>query len=319
MNNETIISTVIGIVSGIIFTYWGIWYSKKLKDKHSLSLVNEQLISLVTTFQDKFETIKIEFTHSTNKNQYYYRGAIMNTGTTDLDKSRMYRPLEIVFPEDCKVNECIIAKQSNEKINIKNVVEDNKILFEWDLLKPKESFLFECLIESERSYNTHDIIGSIKIIQRIADLREIQMVSGNVEILSLRKFIWQKIGHYLGIFFFLIFFGLTFAVSVKSFFRPEVKLESETLHINDKSEVKLQYLNKNTLIVKHSNLSDTVNMKDLHRTLVFKPVVKIDKDNWGSAIATGAIFLAFIIGLIKSINATIEEYQQMTLFRHLKY
>src|SRR5690242_5154819 len=97
---------VAGILISIGLAYWKIKSSRKLKDKTNISLVTHTAFPLLTTFQHRFKSINLEFTLPVKRNVFYYKGSILNIGTLDIDKVKIYKPLIISFPQGCKILEC---------------------------------------------------------------------------------------------------------------------------------------------------------------------------------------------------------------------
>ncbi|MBO9681291.1 MAG: hypothetical protein J7502_01240 [Flavisolibacter sp.] len=319
MSKETLISIAISIIVGIVLSYWGIWYSKRLKDKYSLSLVNDEWISLLTTFQDKFEALKIEFTQPINTNLDYYRASILNTGTLDIDKTKMYAPLEIIFPENCKVNECKIGNQSSNKFSVSSSISKNKICFEWDLLKPQEYFSFECIIESTIPSNRETFRQGISVSQRIADLKDVQQINAwNMSETEPKKYRRKQYGGYLSGIFFLSFCGFLFYNGLTSYTNPDVEIKYTTKYTADNALVELKSLNSNTIVLLHNNKADTVALKDAPRYIHLMPSVDLKRTNLGVLIFFGGIFLLIILGVIKGVKGDINELRKIKLINNLK-
>jgi len=180
----------ISLIAAIVLAYWGIWYAKKTKAKTSLSLLNENFISLLNTFQDNFKSLKIEFYElPINTNLFYYCASILNTGSIDIDKAKIYKPLELCLPNDCKIVECKIKRKSSDEINLKENHRDNNLLLEWDLLKPGESFSFELIVEASKAYTKTEFEKGIKPNHRITDLKQLDLIDAwNIKEINKKKF-----------------------------------------------------------------------------------------------------------------------------------
>jgi hypothetical protein len=319
MSNETLISIAASILFGIILSYWGIWHSKRLKDKHSLSLVNEEWISLLTTFQDKFETLKIEFTQPITTNQYYYRGSILNTGTVDLDKSKMYAPLEISFPETCQVNECKIAKQSSERFLTSSSTAKNKVFFEWDLLKPQEYFSFECIVESSTNIKRLAFQKSISISERIADLKEVQQIDAwNVSEAEPKKYKRKQLPSYIGVILMIVIFGAFAYRSIISYAHPDVDITYKTLHATDKTPVTFERVSNSNVALHHNNATDTVALKDASNFIILKPILQFKRGGLSSFILYSLLCVFFIWATVKGMKNDSREVKRIKLINNIK-
>jgi hypothetical protein len=312
MSQEGIISAILAV----LLTFVGIWYSKKVRDKHSLTLIDDEWISLLSTFQGKFETLKVNFNQlPTTTNLYYYRASIINTGTVDIDKSRMYAPLEIALPKSCTVKECKLVNQSSDRLSVVESTNANKIFFEWDLLKPNEYFSFESIIESTEGHSNEDII----VHQRIADLKDVKKLDGwTVEEHSLGKFIRKNFFGYLALLFFL---GISFVGlyhGIQSFINPDVKIESQVLHQLDRTPIVFKPFNKYKVIMNHGKQIDTIAVSDVPKAIFLNPMVSLEKDQYFLTILTLAFFLLFGVVIISVIKENIREYQQIKLMRILR-
>lgn len=307
---------IIGIVITILLAYLGIWYTKKLRDRHSLTLINDEWFSLLTTFQGKFETLKISFNQlPTTTNLYYYRGSILNTGTLDIDKSRMYAPLEIDFPENCIIKECKVVSEVSENFFLKESTNANKISFEWDLLKPMEHFLFECIVESTKPVG----ISEITIKHRITDLRDIDKINAwTITATKLSKFIWKNLGTYLAFLFFLsLSFFWTYR-GIASFINPDVNVEHQIRYSVDSLPATVKSIDKNNVLILHNNKRDTTSIKDVTRFIYLQPMVTEDKDKYSLVIIGGLCFLGILWGTIIMIMQQIREYGQIKLLGNMR-
>lgn len=319
MSTETLFSIIISIIVGIVLSYWGIWYSKKLKDKQSLSLVNDEWISLLTTFQDKFDALKIEFTQPINTNLYYYRAIFLNTGTLDLDKSKMYAPLEITCPAHSKVNECKIGKQSSDRFTISSFASDNKIQFHWDLLKPQEYFSFECIIESTIPFNRTNFQKGISISQRIADLKDVQQINAwDMNETKRSSYIRQQIAPYGAILFFLLFIAWMLHDSITSFITPNLQIEYAVKHRLDNSPVAFKLLDKQTVELFHNKKIDTVSLSKAQNYIQVVPSIYLKgADSFGLLFMSSG-FCLLIFYIIKIVRGDLNELRKIKLINNLR-
>src|SRR5690606_11008040 len=132
------------IILTFITTYIGIWYSRKDKRKTEISLIDQSWLSIINTFQDNFEILKLQnYTLPINTNLYYFEGIIINTGNVDIDRTTIYKPLMLQLPEEFKIKELRTDTSKLAALNVIILKNDNSITFQWDLLKPLEHFNFE--------------------------------------------------------------------------------------------------------------------------------------------------------------------------------
>lgn len=169
---------LIGIILTIIFGIYSIWAYKKSKKKISIELKNEQCYSL---FRDDVTRLNIELIYNkktlTNP-LILFKAKIINNGSVDIDKNRIFKPLKIISSKEFNWLEAKTIVQSNGSLSIINILKPNELQIEWDLLKSGEYIEFEALIEiidrQKLSYDkTNDFYNGLKFDYRITDLNNI--------------------------------------------------------------------------------------------------------------------------------------------------
>lgn len=169
---------LIGIILTIVFGIYSIWAYKKSKRKISLELKNEQCYSL---FRDDVTRLNIELIYNkktlTNP-LILFKAKIINNGSVDIDKNRIFKPLKIISSKEFNWLEAKTIAQSSGSLSIINILKPNELQIEWDLLKSGEYIEFEALIEiidrQKLSYDkTNDFYNGLKFDYRITDLNNI--------------------------------------------------------------------------------------------------------------------------------------------------
>jgi hypothetical protein len=275
----SILLKVAGILISIGLAYWKIKTSRKLKDKTNISLITHTAFPLLTTFQHRFESINIEFTLPVNRNVFYYKGSILNTGTLDIDKVKIYKPLIISLPQGCKILECKILNVSSNQIDIQNNFEENKLTLSWDLLKPKEHFTFELIIDSESINNVGKLEKNISISHRIYDLGKAETIDlSTVKKTSAR----QVIKSYFPAFAYILFFGTISTIgliySINQINKPVIRVNNELVYKAKIEDVNVEYVNDSTLkILKEKKTIDRINLNNFEKYITLKPIVIVDR------------------------------------------
>ena len=78
------------------------------------------------------------------------KGCFYNSGNDDLDSSKIHSPVSVDFGEKIEVIECNISEMPDGSTVEKKIIDNQKIEFNWDLLKKKESFHFDILLKDEK-------------------------------------------------------------------------------------------------------------------------------------------------------------------------
>lgn len=180
MNNETILA-ILSVIVTIIFGYFGIRYTLKYRKRTEIIFLKNNSISLFKSVVKNLEDVEITFKgKKINENLILFKGTFFNNGNFDIDKSIVHKPLEIELPDNYFWIRHKLVDKSNDLI-INSVTTDNKLVFNWDLLKEGEYFTFESLVEYKSKPEetnpllnaTKGLIKNMKINHRITNLKKV--------------------------------------------------------------------------------------------------------------------------------------------------
>lgn len=172
---------IIGLIVTIFLGYLGLKYTLKYRKKTEIIFLKNSSLSLFKTIVKNLDEIEINFQgKKINENLILFKGTFFNNGNIDIEKSIVYKPLEIELPDNYSwVSNKIIDSSDGLDIEIKQV--ENKLIFEWDLLKEGEYFTFDSLVEyktqekeSENLNIGRKLLRDININHRITDLKKIK-------------------------------------------------------------------------------------------------------------------------------------------------
>lgn len=311
---------IAGIIISIALAIWRIKSSKKLKDKVGLSLLTHTSFPLLTTFQHRFESINIEFTLPVKTNVFYYKGCIFNSGTLDIDKIKIYKPLTISFPEGCKILECKILNTSSTQIEIQKEIEANKLLLSWDLLKPKENFTFDLIIDSESINNVYKLEKGLSTSHRISDLGKVDIVDlSTVKTSDPLKIIKSYLSSLFGSILFIGAIG-TFGMitGIKSFIKPIITVENELIYTSTNEIVNVEYLNNSILKIKKGDkVINQINFNNFEKYIRLKPVVNIEKNNYLLIILSSVFIALGLFAFISACKDMIRKLKKGKIIQHL--
>jgi hypothetical protein len=103
---------------------------------------------------DELDKIKIQYRSKKIEDKLLFLQVLINNeGNCDIDASAIYEPLNIKYEEPYKLLDAYIEKKE-EKINLELVLENNSITINWDLLKKKEYFIINVVL----NYQSEDSI-----------------------------------------------------------------------------------------------------------------------------------------------------------------
>ncbi len=172
---------IIGLIVTIFLGYLGLKYTLKYRKKTEIIFLKNSSLSLFKTIVKNLDEIEINFQgKKINENLILFKGTFFNNGNIDIEKSIVYKPLEIELPDNYSwVSNKIIDSSDGLDIELKQV--ENKLIFQWDLLKEGEYFTFDSLVEyktqEEESENINigrKLLKDININHRITDLKKIK-------------------------------------------------------------------------------------------------------------------------------------------------
>jgi hypothetical protein len=179
INFDTVLA-IVGVILTIVLGYLGLRYTLKYRKKTDLLFLKNSSISLFKTIVKNLDDVEITFKgNRIDENLIAFKGTFFNNGNVDIDKSIIHKPLEVELPPNYSwVSHKII--DTSEDLNIDFQQIDNKLVFNWDLLKEGEYFTFDSLVEykseeekSERKDFSKQLVTDLKLNHRITNLKTI--------------------------------------------------------------------------------------------------------------------------------------------------
>lgn len=156
----------------------GIYLAFRRSKKPSITLFRQTSADLFT----KNENLDgLEITYHGVKiigNIVLFNAIFLNDGNTDINRSKVFEPIELVLPEEFSWLEFSIPTAS-PGFNVNLNYELGKIKFKWDLFKEGEYFTFKSIIlftpksSNKIKFPATELFSEIKINHRIEDLKEI--------------------------------------------------------------------------------------------------------------------------------------------------
>lgn len=208
------------------------------------------------------------------------KGCFYNSGNDDIESSKIKSPVSVDFGEKVEVIEFNISEKPNG-LNIKKEIIDNqKIEFNWDLLKKKESFHFDILLkvkekngEKEKDRAEMRIFKETVCTHRITNLDKIDRTVFSSRISS------TKILRYILLIMMVFQAALLITLVVVFFVIATHDLRfSYSDDTYENIEVKLIALTKDTISMKGLNkeFKKVITLDEL-LSMRLKPIITIDK------------------------------------------
>ncbi len=139
---------ILGVVSTVLLGIMGIFYTFKLRNNHKLLLIGRDLQCTFRSFGLNVDDISISFKgQPLGQKVAFFRATIINDGNTDIDKSIIYKPLQIKAPNSCKWLHAVISQNSAGLSAEVNIIAPDTLEFTWDILKKGELLTFDSLVE----------------------------------------------------------------------------------------------------------------------------------------------------------------------------
>lgn len=303
----TLLGTFIGIISLILFY--------RYRAKPRLVYLINSLISPIMIVKN-ISDIQIQYKNKPiTENLFLLNITFINAGNVDIDKSGVYKNLSVVLPNNFNwLNIKIINKSKKMELGITN---DNNILsFNWDLLKPKEFFTIESLIE----YNGEDVsMARIKLNRftfdyRIKDINTIEAFDKNRSV--------GVPGFVTAVIFFLLIGFAGYKASEKYYSpRSETKF---SLILSDRSvrEIDGLYFKslENKIIVQNDNRKDldTIQYKDSTLLAINVKPSLVKKDMSYPLVILGfLIFIVSVVGLFYVTKLFVNNFRVKIIFDKL--
>lgn len=253
INFDTILA-----ISGLLFTlilgYLGLKYTLKYRKKTNLIFIKNNSISLFERVVKNLDDLEIKFKgKKIDENLILFKGTFFNIGNTDIDKSIIHKPLEIELPPSYKWVQYKFVKKS-QNLNLELSQIDNKLIFDWDLMKEGEFFTFDSIIEyqspNDNALETdkieENLLDKIKLNHRIKDLKNIKIEKSFPQIASNYVLLF-------GIVLSLILMMFAASLGFQPVFNPTYKVYNE-LNLNSKK----QFLTVSAIDKDKITLSDTL-------------------------------------------------------------
>lgn len=263
---------IIGVVSTVIFGYIGVRYTLKYRKKTNVVFLKNTCASLFKTIIRDIDDIEINFQgKKIDENLILFKGTFLNNGNVDIDKSIIHKPLEIELPPDFSWKKYMIINASRG-LDVELSVNNNKLLFEWDLFKEGEYITFDCLIEykhvdGEEKDSNQDVsrvlLNDIKFNHRITNLKSVNKKGSIRKPLSAGSFAFFTLA-------VLALVSVGYYVSIGQYFFPSYKLLHEVVFDSKKQYAQLipeDILNVR-LVDNNEELLQVIPLKELDRYLL---------------------------------------------------
>jgi len=309
---------ILSVIATIIFGYFGIRYTLKYRKRTEIIFLKNSSISLFKTVVKNLDDIEIKFQGKRiDENLILFKGTFFNNGNVDIDKSIVHKPLEIELPADYSwIRHKLI--DSSDGLIINSTINENKLIFDWDLLKEGEFFTFDSLVEyknisetdaSELDF-TKRLIKNMKINHRITNLRKVDKENAIPRPMPVGATIFMSaiiIALVVGAGYF----------SFGQFLFPEYKIQNEVSidSTNQFVEIKVKDSEHLSLIDNNGTVIKQIKPIDLSKNLGKNTkIIKKEINYWRLG------FLGFfaIVYFIFWIAMLISEFKEKRLYKKLK-
>ena len=164
----------IGILATIIF---GVLAIKRRHSPGKLVLLKQSTIGLFNNIARNFDEIGIKYKSKPIKeNVIYIKASIFNDGDIDIDGAAVEETIRLELKKGLRWIKVKITKTSpGLKCNTQLCQENQKLRFHFGLIRKREFFQFEALVETDDAdIGADDIYEHIKISHRIANTQKIK-------------------------------------------------------------------------------------------------------------------------------------------------
>lgn len=314
------IDTIIGIggfLATIVLGYAGVKYTLKFRKKTEIIFLKNSSISLFKTIVKNLDDIEINFQgKKIGENLILFKGTFFNNGNIDIDKSVVHKPIEIELPEDFDwVRHKIIA--SSDGLSVTSQVNQNKLVFEFDLLKEGEYFTFDSLVEYNSTSGNDDnrdiakrLYNQIKISHRITDLKKISKENSIPRPMPIGGLIFM-------LCFLLGFISVGFYYSFGQYVFPSYKVTSEVVINSTKQFVEIEAKSENEINLNNEK-GDKISTipKDKLPSLLTGNIHTIKESiNYWQLCIIGFFSITYFVFLIVIIFS---EFRERGLYKKLK-
>lgn len=146
------ILTIIGLIVTVVFGVWGLLVTIRKRYPGRLTFVEENAIGLFNSIIKNFSEIKIQYNDlPISEQMIYLKASFINTGSIDLSTKDNSHKLSIDLPREFKWINWKITGHSKD-IDCSLSSNNNKLTFDFDLLRKNEFIQFEAFAEIK---NTH--------------------------------------------------------------------------------------------------------------------------------------------------------------------
>jgi hypothetical protein len=323
MVDLNLLNMILGVVATIIVGFWGIKYTYRNTTKTNLFFFENSCISLFRKVVKDLDELEIKYKgQPVDKNLIIYKGTFFNSGNTDIDKSIIHKPLQIILPKDYEWKKVGIIDKS-EEVNVETVINSNELTFIWDILKENEFYTFDSVIEykpkisndnkssSEVESITRHLSKNIKFSQRITNLKSVTKEKLPSKPIRPWQFIFGSLFLLMIVFFFTKgFIGQIFYPDNKTLY--EVKIDSTFKYVSFEFKTKNEIQLTDSLGREIATLviDKLINIKFTGKNKTCKKNI-----NYRSLIANGFVAIFF---LLVFVSMAYSYFKDRRLYRRLK-
>jgi hypothetical protein len=313
------IITFSGIIVTIVIGVWGVRYASKLNIKTQLLFIEHDCISLFRSIVKEIDDIEIKYKDKViDENLIIFKGTFFNSGNSDIDKTIIHKPLLIKLPEDYIWTKAKIIDKSND-IAIKESIDNNQLIFKWDILKENEYFTFDSIIEYKQSSDKDDISDDFNITRNLS--RNIRFNHRITNLKSIKKqHPTSKPMHYR-VLLYIILCSLSIAggclyLATGQFVSPNYDLQFKLQRDNTIYYAKLNAVDKDKIELINERMEKfTLTNKELGQLLskdfkIVKQNIKYVRLYVGSLAVVGMLFF--------TISLTLSEINRRQLYEKTK-
>jgi hypothetical protein len=175
--DTTTLLTILSIIATIVFGFLSIDLFKRKKNPGKLTLVKHSIIGLFNNIAKNFDEISMLYKSAPIKeNVIYIRASIINDGDIDIEGDKVEKTINLKLDDGFFWIKSKITDKSSE-LFCENEINDTKseLEFNFGLIRKREHFQFEALIETEnKDYKADDIFEKINISHRIANTQKVK-------------------------------------------------------------------------------------------------------------------------------------------------
>lgn len=172
--------TILGIILTIVFGFLSIDLFKRKKNPGKLTLIKQSTLGLFNNIAKNFDEILILYkAEPIKENVIYLKASFLNDGDIDIDGKTVEKALNLELKNNLKWIKAKVTKTSPELICNSEILSIKQNLrFNFGLMKKREFFQFEALVESNDSkIEADDIYENIVISHRIANTQKVNTTS----------------------------------------------------------------------------------------------------------------------------------------------